>query len=60
MLPLVLLLPLNGLEFLALDLTGLLHWLGQMSMAFDTSNLRHVLIPFLQSLIVLELLPLAS
>lgn len=60
MLSLILLLPLDRLEFLALDLAGLLHLLGQMSMSFDTFNLRHVLIPFLQRLVVLELLALAS
>lgn len=57
---LVLFSSLDRFEFLALDLIGLLHGLGNMSMSCDPPDLRHVLVSLFESLIILQLLPLSK
>lgn len=58
-LPFVLASSLNSFELFALDLCCLLDWLRDMPVAFHSPNLRHMLISFLESFIILDLLTLA-
>lgn len=58
--PLILLFPLDTLEFLALDLAGLLDNCRNMSVSGDASNLRHMGESFGQSLVILESLSLSG
>lgn len=60
MLPLILLPSLDRAQLLLLDLPRLHHLLRHAAMARNAADLRHMLIPCLQRIVVLELLPLAG
>ena len=52
--PLVLLLPLDSAQLIALDLGGLLDDLGDVSVAADALDLGHVLVSLREGLVVFE------
>ena len=49
----ILFLPFDALEFLLLDLAGLLHRSWEMSMPLDSAELRHMVVPSYKRIVVL-------